>query len=338
MHRDEDWSKISFVTDRYQPAVASRILKRVRERGSLTCGGRTDLAGFGFICPNGQNCGFDTDLCKAVAAAALNSPAAPIKFVSVDTPGRKPALVNDEVDILSRNTTWTSLREAEWGNFTWIMFYDGQGFMVRKDSGVTSLQQVCAESICVAPQTTTYMNLADTCRKLNLQPQIVEVPETDEAFTIYENGGCRVITTDKSGLATRKVSLSDPNAHTVLDVTISKEPLTPSVPKGDELWTDIVRTVMWGLINAEELGITQANVDTMLTSTDPQVKRLLGVEGDFGQKSLGLEPGAIAQAIRAVGNYGELYNRYLGPSGVDIPRGPNKLWSDGGQIYAPPLR
>lgn len=338
MQRNEDPFTITFKTDCYKPAIASRILKRVRDSGHLTCGGRTDLAGFGFLCPDGRPCGFDTDLCKAVAAAVLNSPTAPLKFVSVDTPDRGPSLIDDKIDILSRNTTWTSSREADWGNFTWIMFYDGQGFMVRKDSGITSLQQVCAESVCVARETTTFANLGDTCRRLNLQPLIVDVPETDEAFTRYENGACKVITTDKSGLASRRVSLSDPNAHTILDITISKEPLTPAVPKGDELWTDIVRTVMWGLINAEELGITKANVDTMMTSTDPQVKRLLGVEGNFGQKSLGLEPGAIVQAIRTVGNYGELYDRYLGATGIDIPRGPNKLWSNGGQIYAPPLR
>ncbi len=235
MQTKKDPFNISFEVTNYQNAVASRILKRVRDRGSLTCGGRTDLPGFGFLCPNGRNCGFDTDLCKAVVAAVLNSPTAPMTFVSVATPDREKVLVNDEVDILSRNTTWTSLREAKWGNFTWIMFYDGQGFMVGKDSGITSLQQVCAESICVAPATTTQMNLVDTCRKLNLQPIIVEVPETDEAFTRYESGACKVITTDKSGLATRRVSLSNPNAHTVLDVTISKEPLTPVVPKGDEL-------------------------------------------------------------------------------------------------------
>ncbi len=323
------------------------FLRRIRERGSLLCGKRLDpLAGFSYPCPDGKPCGFDIDLCKAVAAAVFNSSKGPIRPITVSSEQRAIKLQQAEVDMLSRNTSWTSSRDALWGQFTWIMFYDGQGFMVRRDSHITTLTELDGKNICVVPGTTSHYNLEDAFARRKLKLRQVQGSETSETISLYLEGKCDAVTTDKSGLAARRAGFYDHENHDILDITISKEPLTPIVPSGDEQWLDIVKTVMFGLINAEELGITQANVDTMMNSDNPQVRRLLGVEkdiagqaiSDFGQEILGLEKGAIAQAIRAVGNYGEIYERHLGPNGVNIPRGLNKLWREGGLIYAPPMR
>jgi general L-amino acid transport system substrate-binding protein len=341
MQRVPDATGLGFVFALGAYSDAKTMLNKIKEKGTVRCGGRSDLPGFGITCLDGSHCGFDIDLCRAVAAAVFNSVGAPITFVPVSTADREKSLTDPSypiVDILSRNLTWTSSREANWGNFAWIMFYDGQGFMVRKDSGITTLQQLHGQTICVALNTTTYDNLNDTFKGYNLTFVPIESSDTSIAITDYEQGKCVAFTSDKSGLGAFRKSLANPDAHVIMDVTISKEPLTPAVPNGDDQWLDIVRTVMWGLINAEELGITKANIDEKINGGSPEVKRLLGVEGDFGQQRLGLEPTAIAQAIRTVGNYGEIYDRYLGPDGLDIPRGPNKLWTNGGQIYAPPLR
>jgi len=314
------------------------FVRRIRDNGSLLCGGRTDLAGFGYTCPDGRNCGFDIDLCRAVSAAVLNLPTGPIDFVPISTDGKEGALKERTIDMLSRNTTWTSFRDAEWGNFTWTMFYDGQGFMVKKDSNITTIAELDGKSICVVQATTTFQNLEDEFSKRNLTWIPIVAKETSELMPKYLQGECEVITTDKSGLAARRAGFNDPQNHRILDITISKEPLTPAIPAGDDQFFDIVKLVMFSLINAEELEITQANVERMIVDGAPDVKRLLGVEGDFGQERLGLAKEAIAQAIRAVGNYGEIYERHLGPNGVDIPRGPNQLWRNGGLIYAPPIR
>jgi len=316
------------------------FLRRVRTNNSLLCGGRIDLPGFGSLDDKGRNVGFDIDLCRAVAAAVLNSPTGAIKFVLTSTEDRCKVLQQAEVDMLSRNMTWTTTRDAECGDFTWIMFYDGQGFMVRKDSNITQSADLNGKAICVVNNTTSKANLEDFCKKAGLTCELVTAEETSELFPMYDRGECDAITTDKSGLAAKFQSLSDPNAHSILNFTISKEPLSPAVPHGDDQWSDIVKTVLFGLITAEELGITQANVDAKMNDTDPQVRRLLGLEGSFGQELLGLEKGAIAQAIRAVGNYGEIYNRYFAADKLNLPRqkSPNELVTNGGQIYAPPLR
>lgn len=313
------------------------IHQRVRDRGTLVCGGRTDLAGFGFLDENGRNVGFDIDLCRAIAAAVLGDPEA-IEVVPLTAAERGPALQTGEVDVLIRNVTWTTTRDAQWGNFTWIMFYDGQGYMVRKDSGITEPEQLAGATICVTSGTTTELNLADHFRQMGLEYTPVVFEDTAQVYSTYEEGRCDAATSDKSQLAAVRSGFADPEAHVILDVTISKEPLTPAVPHGDDQWLDIVKTVMWGLITAEELGITQANVEEMKGSDNIQIRRLLGVEGEWGQADLGLDADAMARAIAAVGNYGEIYDRYLGPDALDIPRGPNNLWTNGGLLYAPPFR
>jgi general L-amino acid transport system substrate-binding protein len=313
------------------------IYNRVIERGKVVCGGRTDLTGFGMLDESGRNYGFDIDLCRAVAAAVLGDPEA-IEVIHLTAAERGPALQTAEVDILSRNVTWTSTRDAQWGNYTTVMFYDGQGYMVPVASGITEVEQLDGATVCVTSGTTTELNLADDFRNRGLDFEAVVFEETAAVYGAYDEGRCDATTSDKSQLASVREGLTDPSAHIILDVTISKEPLTPAVPHGDDQWFDIVKIVMYGLINAEELGVTQANVEEMKSSSDVTVRRMLGVEGEWGQADLGLDADAVAKAIAAVGNYAEIYERYLGPDALNIPRGPNSLWSDGGLIYAPPLR
>lgn len=319
------------------PSGRGEILDRVRDRGRLVCGGRTDLPGFGMLNEDGRNVGFDIDICRAVAAAVLGDPEA-VEVVPLTAAERGPALQTAEVDLLSRNVTWTSTRDAQWGNFTWIMFYDGQGYMVPADSGITSVEQLDGATVCVTSGTTTELNLADNFRQLGMELETVVFEDTSAVYGAYEEGRCDATTSDKSQLASVRSGFADPAGHVILDATISKEPLTPAVPHGDSQWFDIVKIVLFGLVNAEELDVTQANVDDMMDSENITVRRMLGAEGEWGQADLGLDADAIANAIRAVGNYGEIYDRYLGPDALDIPRGPNRLWTDGGLIYAPPLR
>lgn len=324
------------------PAPAAQgggILEGVKSRGTLICGGRTDLAGFGMLDDAGNNMGFDIDLCRAVAAAVLGDPEA-VEVVPLTAADRGPALQTAEVDMLSRNVTWTSSRDAQWGNFTIIMFYDGQGFMIRKDSGITSTDQFDGATVCVTSGTTTEQNLADFFRQHDMTYEAVIFEETAAVYSAYEDGRCDITTSDKSQLASVRSGFADPSAHEILDITISKEPLTPAVPHGDDAWFDTVKIVMFALINAEELGVTQANVEEMKSSDNVNIQRLLGQEGDWGYSDLGLEPEALANAIAAVGNYGEIYDRYMGPEGIafTLPRGPNELWTNGGLVYAPPVK
>jgi len=323
------------------PAQGERgeILNRVLERGKLVCGSRTDLAGFGYLDENGRNVGFDADICRAVAAAVLGDPEA-VEFVPLTAADRGPALQTAEVDLLSRNVTWTSSRDAQWGNFTSVMFYDGQGFMIRKDSGITSPDQFDGATACVTSGTTTEQNLADFFRQNGMEYEAVIFEETSAVYSAYEEGRCDITTSDKSQLAAVRSGFADPDAHIILDITISKEPLTPAVPHGDDAWFDAVKLVLYALVNAEELGVTQANVEEMKSSDNINVQRLLGQEGDWGYTDIGIDADALAKAIGAVGNYGEIYNRYMGPEGdaFTLPRGPNELWSNGGLIYAPPVK
>jgi general L-amino acid transport system substrate-binding protein len=316
-------------------------LDRIKKRGSLACGMGNELSsvqgGFVFLNEQGRIRGFDVDLCRAVAAAVLNNPntVAPVMVIPAN---RQVALKPGNVDILTATTTWTSTRDTNWGNFTWITFYDGQGFAVKKDSGITNLEQLEGETICVTEGTTTVNNLQEVFNQRGISFTPITFPDQAQTFNAYEQGQCTAYTTDRSSVSVQIFRSDNPDAHLILDETISKEPLTPSVPFGDEQWLKIVRTVIFGLINAEELGINQGNVDEMINSENPEVKRLLGVEDSFGQAELGLEPDAIARAVRAVGNYGEIYERNLGSGGIGIPRGLNNLWTNGGLMYAPPLR
>ena len=322
-----------------QPQGYGTIAARVRERGKVVCGIHTELLGFGYLDANGRNIGFDIDLCRAVAAAVLGDPEA-IEFVPITAADRGPVLQTGEVDLVSRNMTWTSKRDAEWGNFTVTTFYDGQGFLVGADSGIATLQDMDGATICVTTGTTTEKNLATAFADAGLTYEAVTFEETSAVYGAYEGGRCDVATSDKSQLAAVRAGFADPNAHVILDMTISKEPLTPAVPAGDDQWFDIVKTVMWALINAEEYEVTSANVEAMKASENADIRTLLGAEGDWGYTALGLDADALAKAIGAVGNYGEIYDRYFGANGIAFPldRGLNNLWSNGGLIYAPPVK
>lgn len=322
-----------------EPVGYGAIVQRILDRGTVICGGRTDLAGFGELDEAGRNIGFDVDICRAVAAVLLGDPEA-VEVIPISAAERGPALQNGEVDMLSRTATWTSTREVQWGNFTWVMFYDGQGFIVPVESGITTIEELDGATVCVTSGTTTELNLADAFRQRGLEFTPVTFEDTASVYSTYEDGRCDAATSDKSQLAAVRSGFADPAAHTILDISISKEPLTPAVPAGDDQWFDIVRVTLFGLINAEELGVTQANVDDMMTNESVEIRRLLGVEGDWGQADLGLSPDAVANAIRAVGNYGEIYDRYMGPEGsaFTLDRGLNDLWTNGGLIYGIPLR
>ena len=322
-----------------QPQGYGTIAARVRERGKVVCGIHTELLGFGYLDANGRNIGFDIDLCRAVAAAVLGDPEA-IEFVPITAADRGPVLQTGEVDLVSRNMTWTSKRDAEWGNFTVTTFYDGQGFLVGADSGIATLQGMDGATICVTTGTTTEKNLATAFADAGLTYEAVTFEATSAVYGAYQEGRCDVATSDKSQLAAVRAGFADPNAHVILDMTISKEPLTPAVPAGDDQWLDIVKTVMWALINGEEYGVTSANVEAMKASENANIRTLLGAEGDWGYTALGLDADALAKAIGAVGNYGEIYDRYFGANGIAFPldRGLNNLWSNGGLIYAPPVK
>jgi general L-amino acid transport system substrate-binding protein len=320
-------------------AATGGRMEAIKQRGKVVCGVHNSLPGFGYIDADGKNAGFDIDFCRAVAVAVFNDPEA-VELVPISAAERGPALQTGEIDLLSRNATWTSSRDAQWGNFTVVMFYDGQGIMVPAETGFTTLEDLDGATICVTTGTTTELNLADAFRQRGLEFTAVTFEDTPAVYGAYEQGRCDAATSDKSQLAATRSGFQDPAAHVILDETFSKEPLTPAVPHGDEQWFDIVKTVAWVLINAEELGVTSQNVEEMKGSSDPNIMRMLGVEGSFGQEDLGLANDFAANVIAKIGNYGEIYDRYMGPQGKSfvLDRGMNKLWSDGGLIYAPPLR
>ena len=314
-------------------------LERVRSKGKLVCAGRVDLPGLGYLDANGRNLGIDPDLCRAVAAAIFGNGEA-IEFIPVSAAERGPAIQSGEVDILLRTATWTTTRDAQWGNFTTVTFYDGQGFMTRKDRGITSAMQLSGASVCVTSGTTTELNLADFFRQNKLELETVVFEDTASVYKAYEQGRCDATTSNKSQLASVRSGFHDPDAHIILPETISKEPGTPIVPHGDDQWLDLVKTVLYVLINAEEFGVTQANVEQLRNHENIQIRRMLGAEGEFGQSDLGLKATFAVDVLKAVGNYGEIYDRYMGPQGISFqfPRGPNELWTNGGLLYAPPLR
>lgn len=331
--------EVTRIVETGAPAAMASRLETVQTRGKLICAGRTDLAGFGYLDEAGNNVGFDIDLCRAVAAAIFGDPAA-VEIVPITAAERGPAIQSGENDMLSRNVTWTSTRDAQWGSYTVTMFYDGQGFMTRQDTGFTSALDLDGATVCVTSGTTTELNLADFFRQNNMELHTVVFEDTASVYGAYEEGRCDATTSDKSQLAAIRSGLGDPDAHVILPETISKEPLTPVVPHGDDQWFDTVKTVMYVLINAEELGVTQANVGEMVNSDNILIRRMLGTEGEFGQADLGLKSDFAVDVIKAVGNYGEIYNRYMGPEGdaFTLPRALNDLWTNGGLIYAPPLR
>ena len=314
-------------------------LDTVRERGKLICASRTDLPGVGYLDADGNNAGYDIDFCRAVATAVLGDPKA-IEIRPITTTERGPTIQSGEVDLLVRTVTWTSSREAQWGEYIHVMFYDGQGFLVRRDGPFKSALDLDGAAVCVTSGTTTEKNLADFSRQNNLKLETVVFEDTSAVYSAYVERRCDAATSDKTLLGAARSGFPNPEDHMLLPETISKEPLSPVVPHGDDQWADLVTIVMFTLINAEELGVGQDNVDQMLNSDNVQIRRMLGVEGTFGQQDVGLEVDFAVDVLKAVGNYGDIYNRYLGPEGAgfELPRGLNNLWTNGGLIYAPPLK
>jgi general L-amino acid transport system substrate-binding protein len=321
------------------PAHAGKTIDAIKARGQVICGVNPSLPGFAAADSQGNWSGLDVDVCKAVAATLLGD-ASKVKWTPLNASQRFAALQSGEIDVLSRNTTWTLTRDASLGlNFTGTTYYDGQGFMVTKKSKITSAKQLKGATVCVQSGTTTEKNLADYSKamKLNMKPVVFETQEaTNKA---YFTGRCQVYTTDASGLASvRNKEATKPDDHLILPELISKEPLGPSVRRGDDEWFAIVKWVVYALLEAEEYGITQANVDQMKSSTDPVVMRILGTSEDTG-KLLGLDKEWAYRAIKAVGNYGEVFERNVGPkSALKLPRGANNQWNKGGLMYAPPVR
>ncbi len=322
------------------PAFAGKTLDAIKARGQLVCGVSTGLAGFSAADTQGNWSGIDVDICKAIAAAIFGD-ANKVKWVPLSAQQRFTALQSGEIDILSRNTTWTLTRDASLGlNFTGVTYYDGQGFMVPVKSKVKSAKQLKGATVCVQSGTTTEKNLTDYSRanNLNIKPVVFEKLEATNAA--YFSGRCVAYTTDASGLASiRNKEAKDPKEHLILPELISKEPLGPSVRRGDDEFFAIAKWVPFALIEAEDYGVTQANVDELAKKTDnPAIGRLLGSTEDTG-KLLGLDKNWAANAIKAVGNYGEMFERNVGPkSARGLPRGLNNLWSKGGSMYAPPVR
>ena len=321
------------------PAGYGATLKAVKERGYLICGVNAQLPGFGYVDNQGNYKGFDVDYCHAVAAAIFGDPSK-VEFRPLTAKERFTALQTGEIDVLIRNTTWTLTRDTELGaNFVATTFYDGQGIMVRKDSGITKLEDLDGAKICVATGTTTELNLADQMSARGIEYDAVVYETADQVFGAYEAGRCDAVTADKSGLVSRRVTLKNPEEHVILDATLSKEPLGPLVRQGDDQWFDIIQWVVFATFTGEEMGITSQNVDDVKAKTeDPNVKKFLGLEGEMGQK-LGLGDDWAYNIIKAVGNYAEIYDRNLGPgTPFNLPRGLNASWKDGGLLYAPPIR
>lgn len=319
-------------------ARAEGTLDRIKQRGQLICGTSTGIAGFSMADAQGSWSGLDVDICRALAAAIFDDPSK-IKFVPLASKDRLTALQSGEIDVLPRTTTWTLSRDAGQGlNFTAVNYYDGQGFQVRAKAGIKSVKELDGASICTVQGTTNELNLADYFRVNKMKYEVVAFQGIDETVKAYESGRCDAISTDISQLVSYRLKMSDPAEHVLLPDVISKEPIGPYVRQGDDEWFDIVRWTVFALINAEELGVTQANLAEMLKSENPEIRRLLGVEGKFGV-GLGLTPDWIARIIRHVGNYGESYERNLGTgSRIGLPRGLNNLWSKGGIQFAPPVR
>ena len=325
-------------------AASGDRLATVRERGRLLCASNNSLAGFGRLDADGETRGFDIDLCRAVAAAVLGDADA-VDYRPTVAAERGPTMQAGEVDMMSRNTTWTTSRNAQWGNFTPTMFYDGQGFMVLKSAGVTTLDGLRGASVCVQQGTTTELNLEDFNSQNNMNFDVVTYPDNVAAQEAYRNEVCDSLTTDRSGLVSTRDGFDNSDDHVILPGTISEEPLGPVVPHGDEQWYDVVTTVMTILIYAEAYGITSANVPTAATGTTA-VDRLFGISGSFGQEGMGLSQTVAQDVIRAVGNYGEIYDRHLTPLGLTREGSRNALWAaapcadcpKGGQVYAAPPR
>ena len=316
----------------------AKSLDAIKARGNLLCGVSPGVPGFSNPDDKGAWVGFDVDYCRALATAIFSDPSK-VQFKPLTAKERFTALQSGEVDVLSRTTTWTASRDSSMGmSFAGTMFYDGQGLMVKKSLGVKAAKELNGASVCVQTGTTTELNLADFFRtnKITYKPVVFE--KSDEALKAYESGRCDAYTTDRSGLAADRTLLAKPDDTIVLPDIISKEPLGPVVGAGDAQFFNLAKWVYFAWLSLEEAGVTQANADEMMKSTNPDIKRLLGSEGEFG-KGLGVGNDWALQIVKKVGNYGEVYEKYFGPkTAINIERGYNKLWSNGGLQYAPPIR
>jgi len=319
-------------------AASASTLDDVKAKGFVQCGVSQGLPGFSNPDQQGKWTGIDVDVCRAIAAAIFGD-ANKVKYSPLSAKERFTALQSGEVDVLSRNTTWTLVRDTALGlNFTAVTYYDGQGFMVPKKLGIKHGSELAGASVCVNIGTTTELNMADFFRGHNMSYKPVVFEKADEVVAAYDSGRCDVYTTDRSGLAAQRMKLKNPDAHVVLPDIISKEPLGPVVRHGDDQWLDIVKWVMYAMFDAENNGVNSKNVDQMKGSKNPVIKRLLGTEGSMG-KNLGLGNDWAYNIIKQVGNYGEIYDRNVGPNTpLKLARGLNRLWKDGGIQYGMPIR
>ncbi|TLP49230.1 MULTISPECIES: amino acid ABC transporter substrate-binding protein [Cohaesibacter] len=319
-------------------AAGAATLDDVKAKGAVQCGVSQGLPGFSNPDDQGNWTGLDVDFCYAVSAAIFGD-ASGAKFSPLSAKERFTALQSGEIDVLPRNTTWTMTRDTALGlNFAGVNYYDGQGFMIRKSLGVSSALELSGASVCTNTGTTTELNVTDYFRSNNMELELVQFEKADEVVQAYDSGRCDVYTTDASGLYAQRLKLTNAADHVVLPEIISKEPLGPVVRQGDDQWFNINKWVLFAMINAEELGVSQANVDEMKESSNPAIRRLLGVEGSFGE-NLGLGNDWAYNVIKAVGNYGESFDKNVGPdTPLGIARGVNALWSKGGLMYAPPIR
>lgn len=319
-------------------AQAGEVLDGVLEKGFLQCGVSQGLPGFSSTDENGNWSGLDVDYCRAVAAAIFGDADA-VKYTPLSASERFTALQSGEIDLLSRNTTWTHTRDTSLGiNFAAVTYYDGQGFMVRKDLGISSALELDGASVCTNQGTTTELNMADYFRANGMSYEPVVFVKADEVVAAYDSGRCDVYTTDASGLAAQRTKLADPDAHMVLPEIISKEPLGPAVPHGDDQFFDIVKWTVFATVEAEEMGLNSDNIARLLIDSNnptPAQKRFVGTEGALGE-NLGLDAKWAYNVVRQVGNYGEIWERNVAP--LELPRGVNELWTNGGVMYAPPMR
>ena len=318
--------------------ASAATLDDVKAKGFVQCGVSQGLPGFSNPDSAGNWTGIDVDLCRGVAAAVFGD-ATKVKYTPLSAKERFTALQSGEIDVLSRNTTWTATRDTTLGlNFAGVNYYDGQGFMVRKDLNVSSALELSGASICTNTGTTTELNVSDYFRANKLEYELVAFEKADEVVAAYDAGRCDVYTTDQSGLYAQRLKLTNPADHVVLPEIISKEPLGPVVRQGDDQWFNLVKWTHFAMVNAEELGITSANADEMRNSDNPAIKRVLGTEGEFGS-ALGVSNDWAYNIIKQVGNYGEAFDRNVGPdTPLAISRGVNALWTDNGLQYAPPIR
>jgi len=320
-----------------QQTTRSR-LDTIKSRGQLICGVSGELPGFSFVGADGKYTGLDVDVCRAIASALFDDPEA-VEYRNLNAKERFTAVQTGEVDLISRNTTWTLSRDTSVGmEFAPVVFYDGQGIMVRKSSNIKTLKDLQGKAICTGTGTTNEQNLADQMRKLGISYKPVVFEDINTVYATYAEGRCDAITSDNSQLISRRTTLPKPEEHVILDEVLSREPLAPAVADGDSRWADVVKWVVYALIKAEELGINSQNVAQQANSKDPEIQRFLGGEGDLG-KGMGLPNDFAAKIIKHVGNYGEIYERNLGTkTKLNLPRNKNELWTKGGLLYSPPFR